>query len=169
MYTCFQFSFRQTSTVITAIRIKSLNYFMALLCLGAPDSLPSGSWARTATFSSLSEGCIALPCPVLLLCPSLPCPHPYLHFAVVGCRSQCPWGNHVIGLIAGSPAPWSQALQRPVMRGTAGSPYRGCPRGQGQGWYGRNPLFLTSTLSGTSRPYSLSSGGAGQSPVLLPQ
>lgn len=36
---------------------------MALLCLGAPDSLPSGSWARTATFSSLGEGCIALPCP----------------------------------------------------------------------------------------------------------
>lgn len=68
------------------------------------------------------------------LCPSLPCPRPHLHFAVVGCMSQCPGGNHLIGLTAGSPAPWSQALQCPVMRGTAGSPCRVCPRGQGQAW-----------------------------------
>lgn len=52
---------------------------MALLRLGAPDSLPSGSWARTATFCSLSEGRIALPCPILALpIPSLPTPPPSL-------------------------------------------------------------------------------------------
>lgn len=77
---------------------------MALLCLGAPDSLPSGSWARTATFCSLSEGRIALPCPILALpIPSLPTPPPFTLPLSGVCPSALVVTTSLVSLLAVQP------------------------------------------------------------------
>lgn len=140
---------------------------MALLCLGAPDSLPSGSWARTATFSSMSA---ALLCLAPFSCSAHPFPAHTLTFTLpwsgVGPSALVVTTSLVSLLAVQPPDPRLCSAQSEEQQGH----HIGyAPGARAKGGMEETPPFLTSTLSGTTRPYSLSSGGAGQSPVLLPQ